>query len=222
MSDLVIMDALADGGTFGVARFDETVSIGQCEIEVGLFESEPHRGQERAGAGGGGSDRGRLLPEIVGMVIAIEATTVGGEPIEIESTMQLFVRKRREPGAAQFGWHLGPAQDRPGEILDGLEFVMRKARQAENPLVFLLQLAGFGESVAASAHAEACAPMRSIERHRLPRRGVDERLAARELGRLELGFQSSRFEDESAEGLDRLRRNRAVVRRSSWTLVSRF
>lgn len=46
MGDLFVVNELADPGAVEITGLGESVAIGQCEIEIGLFEREAH-GREK-------------------------------------------------------------------------------------------------------------------------------------------------------------------------------
>ena len=51
MGDLFIVNELADAGALEITGLGESVAIGQCEIEIGLFEREADGRQKGARAG---------------------------------------------------------------------------------------------------------------------------------------------------------------------------
>ena len=68
------------------------------------------------------------------MVIGVEATALALQAFQIQTAMSLLVDERGKPGSAQALREIWPAQQRPGEILDGHQFVVGKACQTADAL----------------------------------------------------------------------------------------
>jgi len=102
------------------------------------------------------------------VIAALEDAAVGGEPIEVETTMSLLVGQRGEQSAPKRGRKLRPAKQGPGEVLDRHQLVMSEARQAADPLTRVDQLAGTRQPVAAAAHPQAGIAYRPLDQDRRP------------------------------------------------------
>ena len=104
-----------------------------------------------------------MAPEIIRVVVAVEAAAEGREAIEVEAAMALLVGEGGEQSAAKGRGQLGPAQQGPGEIFDGHQLVVGEAREAESSTRGIGQLARPRQLVAAAAHAKAGISSRSVE-----------------------------------------------------------
>jgi len=212
MGNFVIVNDLADGGALGVSRLRECVAVGEAEVEIRLLERQAHRGQKGAGTEAGRCDRRSLPPEVVGVVIGVEATAEALEASQIETAMSLLVDERGEPASPQGRWAIWPAQQRPGEILDGHQFVVGKACQTADALGHLAQLSGSRQPIGAARHAQPRVSLGAIEEDR-GSRGVEERLAGNSVGGCELGFEVPLRKDPEAEFADALRQIAGSSRR---------
>ncbi len=204
MRDLIIVDDLTDGGALGVSRFGECVAVAEGEVEIRLLEGQTHRGQKGTGTERGRCNRRSLPPEVVGMVIGVEATAVTLQALQIETAMSLLVDERGEPGSAQGLREIWPAQQRPGEILDGHQFVVGKACQTTDALGRLAQASGSRQAIAPAGHAQPRVSVGAIEENRRSR-VVGERLVCPSAGGRELRFEIPPRKDPQAEFADALR-----------------
>lgn len=202
VGDLVVVDLLTESGALVVSGAGESIAIGQREIEVRLLEGETHGGEEGGRAGGRGRDRGGVAPEIIRVVVAVEAAAEGGESIQVEAAMALFVGERGEPAAPEGCGELGPEQQGPGEILDRHQLMVGKAGEAESAGLGLRELAGPGQAVATAPHPKPRVTCRSLEGDRRPRRVDSEPSPHRVEGRRELRCEVARLEDPAAERVD--------------------
>ena len=197
--DLFIMNDLADPGTFVVPGFCEAIAVGEREVEIGLFEGQSDGCEKRAGAGFRCFDGGDLTPEIVGMIVAVEASAVIGQACQIEPAMPLFVHQRREQSASQSVGQGGPTQECPGKEFDSHQFMMSEAREASDPVLGLAKLARTWEAIGAAAHAQPGSSFRAIELDCGPTVAVWKEFAALIARRGQLGREVPGLQHGQAE-----------------------
>jgi hypothetical protein len=190
---------LADGCTFVIPCVGETVAEGEGEIQIGLFEGETHDGEEGTGTGGRIRNGWGLSPEIVGMIVAFEATALCFESTEIKPAMKLFIHQRRQESSAELCGKVWPAQECPREILDGLEFMVSESRQATLPVFAFPEHARPGKPVASAVHFQAWISFRAIEQDWGAGRAVGQGGTIRVRGRRQFGREVTRFEHLQTE-----------------------
>jgi hypothetical protein len=97
------------------------------------------------------------------MIVALEVTALCFQSTEIKPAVKLFIHEGRQESSAKLCGKVGPAQECPREILDGLEFMVSESRKATLPVFSFPEHARPGEAVAPAVHFQAWISFRAIE-----------------------------------------------------------
>ncbi len=93
MANLVVMHPGEHLSGFRITTASEPLPIGQGEIQIGLFKSQPHGSQERRGTVRMPVDRPHVAPEVVGQRCLSKLGTMGFETLQVEPQVALLILK---------------------------------------------------------------------------------------------------------------------------------
>lgn len=142
MGDFIVVDAVEQGGGFGVAHGPEAIREVAREIEVGLFEGETQTGDEIERA----FHAGHRAPEKPADGKVAELDPAGAHAEEVESGVFLFVAECLKDAAPESGWRVGEPQEDEGHQFDGEKLVIGEEMEKPSAFVGLVELMEAGKA----------------------------------------------------------------------------